>query len=258
MDLNQNYRLLIFFGGLISFSLLEFFISYRERELSRSKRWPHNFLIIFLGSLITKILLPVGLASICLFGQEKSIGLFNIFKTNPWLSIFLSILILDFAIYLQHWYFHKNKYLWKLHRVHHSDVDLDTTSALRFHPLEIMVSIIYKIFLTLLFGFSIESIFIFEIILNFMAMFNHSNLYIPKKTESILRLFFVTPQMHIVHHSIERFESDTNYGFNFSFWDRIFKTYSEKFTSSGIIGNKKFRSSNEHSIFQILIQPFKS
>lgn len=255
--LMEEYRIYIFFFGLIFFSALEFFISYRKRELKRSSRWPHNILIIFAGSLIARVLFPSGLAVICLWAQGSGFGFFNLFEFPFVVEIILSILILDMAIYWQHWAFHKNKFLWKLHRVHHSDVDLDTTSALRFHPFEIIISLGYKAILIILFGFSAESIFLFEIILNFMAMFNHSNLSIPSKIEKYLRYFIVTPQMHIIHHSIERFESDTNYGFNFTFWDRAFKSYSDVFKSRGIIGNKKFRLSKDHSILQIMTQPFK-
>ena len=165
-------------------------------------------------------------------------------------------IILDLAIYFQHLLFHKNRFLWKLHRVHHSDIDLDTTSALRFHPLEIALSLFFKAILIFIFGFSMEAIFVFEIILNFMSMFNHSNLHIPVKVEKILRWIIVTPQMHIIHHSTEQYESDTNYGFNFSFWDRIFKTYISKFMSKGIIGNKKYRTDKDHHMWDLLKQPF--
>ncbi len=256
--MGNELRVQIFIFGLVLFSILEFFISYRKRDLPRIQRWPHNFIMIFIGSLAAKLIFPLGMGAISTYTKSIGLGLFNFFEIPFIIEILLSIFILDFAVYLQHLIFHKVHFLWRFHRVHHSDIDLDTTSALRFHPIEIIISLIYKCIWILAFGFSLESILIFEIILNFMAMFNHSNIYIPARLEKVLRIFIVTPQMHIIHHSVEQYESDTNYGFNFSFWDRALKTYSKKFTSSGMIGNKRFRTSKEHNILEILKQPFSS
>lgn len=201
-------------------------------------------------------MIPYGLAYISILCNEKQWGLFHQVNLDGVTELILSLFILDFAIYWQHLLFHKNKWLWKLHRVHHSDIDLDTTSALRFHPLEIFISMIYKVVLVFTLGLSVESILVFEIVLNFMAMFNHSNLMLPAVLERWLRFFIVTPQMHIIHHSVEQYESDTNYGFNFPFWDRIFRTYTDEFSSQGIIGQKKFRSKRDHSLTEMLKQPF--
>jgi sterol desaturase/sphingolipid hydroxylase (fatty acid hydroxylase superfamily) len=200
--------------------------------------------------------MPIGLAGIALKMQEDQFGLFFRLQLPEYLEIFLSILILDLAIYFQHILFHKISFLWPLHRVHHSDIDLDFTSALRFHPLEIIFSFGYKLLFIYLFGISFLAVLIFEIILNFIAMFNHSNINIHTRFEGILRLFVVTPQMHIIHHSIKKNESDSNFGFNLSIWDRLFKTYTKKFISNGRIGNSRFQKSEDQKIIELIKQPF--
>jgi len=253
-----KYRLFIFIAVLVGFSIVEFFFSYRKRSLTRISRWPHNFIILLISTLFLKVVLPTGLIYFVSLAQTKTLGLFNLININFFLEILISLILLDLAIYWQHRIFHQVSIFWKIHRVHHSDVDLDATTALRFHPIEIILSMFYKILLVLILGLSLESILIFEIILSSMAIFNHSNLYIPAKLESVLRLFIVTPQMHIIHHSVEQFESDSNYGFNLSIWDKIFKSYSPKFLSDGLIGNKRFRSSQDNKILNLLKQPFSS
>jgi sterol desaturase/sphingolipid hydroxylase (fatty acid hydroxylase superfamily) len=142
--------------------------------------------------------------------------------------------------------------------VHHADVDLDVSSALRFHPLEILLSVGYKLAIVLLLGIGPEALVVFEVILSSMAMFNHSNLHIPFKLEKVLRLFIVTPQLHIIHHSVYRKESDMNYGFNLSLWDRLFRTYQKEFSTSGQIGQSYYREKIEHNFKKILLLPFVS
>ena len=173
------------------------------------------------------------------------------------LSLILGLIIFDLAIYLQHILVHKVDFLWCFHRVHHTDVDLDLTSALRFHPVEILFSLMYKILIILIFGLSVETVLIFEILLNFMAMFNHANIAIHPRCERVLRYFVVTPQMHIIHHSVERGESDRNYGFNLSIWDRLFKTYQKAFDSNQLIGQETNRAIADQALIKLLIQPFK-
>lgn len=255
--MNPEMRIIFFAGGLFVFSFLEFFFEYRERTHSRKVRWLSNFSLIFLGSICVKVLLPSGLAIISLYAKENSFGLFNVIDLNHGVALVLSVILLDFLIYFQHVLSHKVNFLWRFHRVHHADVDLDTTSALRFHPLEILFSIGYKALLVILFGFSVEAIFLFEIILNFMAMFNHSNIGLPRSIEKALRLLIVTPQMHIVHHSVHQKESDTNYGFNFSIWDRLFRTYKYELDDKSLVGQRYYRSAKEHKLVALLTLPFK-
>lgn len=249
-------RAIVFIFLLLFLSCAEYFFPYRARVLRRIERWPGNLIIIILDSVLLKILFPLGIMGIAKWAENSHWGLFNNIEGPRILFYILSFVFLDGAIYAQHVLSHKWNFFWRFHRVHHSDLDLDMTSALRFHPIEILFSTIYKIGLVLIFGIPSEVVIAFEIVLNGMAMFNHSNFAIPHKIEKILRLFFVTPQMHIIHHSIEKNESDANYGFNFSCWDFLFKTYIPRFLSSGIIGQKKFNRKEDQKISSLLIQPF--
>jgi sterol desaturase/sphingolipid hydroxylase (fatty acid hydroxylase superfamily) len=253
---SSSLRLILFFSILFLFAFLEVFVPYRKRNLKRKDRWVSNFFLIAIANLLVKVSIPVGLITLADLFKEKGFGLFNIFEVNVYASILISIVLLDFLIYLQHIIAHKVSFLWKFHRVHHTDVDLDVTSALRFHPVEILFSIFYKLFFIFIFGIRPESVLVFEMILSSMAMFNHSNLHLPDRFESILRLLFVTPQMHIMHHSVKRHESDKNFGFNFSVWDRLFKTYIKDFEDSDKIGQNYFRKKEDQSLKNLLIQPF--
>jgi len=254
---DQLIRLTFFITGLVGFSLLEFLTSYRQINLKRVERWPANLALIAVGTLLVKIVLPSGLIFLSDYIQHNQWGFLNFFNFNSVVLLVFTLALMDFSIYIQHIIFHKIGFFWRFHRVHHADIDLDTTSALRFHPIEILFSIFYKIIVILLLGASAESIFIFEILLNFTAMFNHSNIKLPKFLETLIRLIIVTPQMHIVHHSVLKEESDTNYGFNFSFWDRLFHTYQADFKGSDLVGQEYYRSANEHGILALLALPFK-
>lgn len=252
-----SLRLTIFISTAVCLGVLERFYSYRTRSVLRFQRWPSNLTIGLIDIVTIRIIFPLGLVGVAGWGKVNHVGLFNYFNFNDIFSSILGFLILDLAIYFQHVYSHKWKFLWRFHRVHHTDLDLDLTTAIRFHPIEILFSAMFKILLVFLFGISPEVILFFEIVLSSMAMFNHSNLFIPHKLEKKLRLFFVTPQMHIVHHSVERFESDTNFGFNFSCWDFIFRTYRDVFSSSGRIGQKGYEDIDSQGVAQLLIQPIQ-
>lgn len=254
--MDQSLRFIIFTTALLSFAALEVFFSYQKRKLTRRERLPGNFGLILSSSLLQQAVFPLGLIYFANLSSEKSIGLLNLFELPTLIKLIASLIILDLAIYVQHVLSHRIDILWNFHRVHHTDVDLDTTSALRFHPVEIFLSSLYKAALILILGVNAEAIFIFEIILNFTAMFNHSNIYIPKKIENFTRFFVVTPQMHIIHHSVEQAESDTNYGFNLSIWDRIFRTYTPEFKSAGLIGQTYNRKSEEQGFWALLKLPF--
>ena len=221
------------------------------------ERWPSNLGLIAVDNLLVKFILPLGLVGFCEQAQRMNIGLLNYFKLD---SIFWSIgsfLFLDFAIYLQHILSHKWKFFWRFHRVHHSDTDLDLTSGLRFHPGEILISTFYKMIIVLLLGISPNTFLVFEIVLNTMAMFNHSNIFLPSTIEPYLRKLIVTPQMHIVHHSVLKCDSDKNFGFNLSLWDRFFKTYAKNFSSTDQIGQKGLESADDQPFFKLVIQPFQ-
>jgi sterol desaturase/sphingolipid hydroxylase (fatty acid hydroxylase superfamily) len=175
-------------------------------------------------------------------------------------SFILSLLVLDLAIYIQHRVFHRVPILWLLHRVHHSDESFDVTTALRFHPLEILLSFLFKWCLISSFGISVQAFLTFEVILNFSAMFNHSNFKLPKNIEFILSMILVTPSYHRVHHSLERDHINSNYGFCLSFWDRIFRSYvsyGDQDQRSMKIGLKEYAGQKGQSFSQLMRQPFE-
>ena len=253
-----KYRLIIFLSFFIILTILELLFSYRVRVLSRVTRWTVNLKMIFIDSIFIKLILPSGLIGIAIWAKLHNVGIFNYYKITGIYSGILTFIFFDLAIYFQHVFSHKWNLLWKFHQVHHTDPDLDVTTGLRFHPVEMLYSLIYKICLILILGANTTSLIIFEIVLNSMSMFSHANLYIPEKIEKILRLVFVTPQMHIIHHSVLQKESDTNFSFNFSLWDYLFRTYTSKFESNGIIGQENYFGADKQTFKFLLKQPFDS
>lgn len=226
---NENIiRLSIFFGLFALFALIEAFVPRRPRAQTRAKRWTTNWAISLINTgtiYLMGLLMPLLAVGAAYDAAANGWGLFNALNWPGWLEITLAVLILDFAIWFQHLITHKIPFLWRFHRVHHSDRDLDVTSALRFHPLEIAFSMTLKIGLVYLLGPAGLAVVLFEIILNGTAMFNHANMRLPKGLDAVVRTVLVTPDMHRVHHSDIRAEHDSNYGFAMSIWDRMFRTY---------------------------------
>ena len=221
-------RLSIFLGLFAVLALVEARWPRRARTQARSARWVTNWAIVILDSLVLRLLaivLPLLAVGAAIDAQGKGWGLFNITGLPGWLEVLLAVLILDALIWAQHLVMHKVPALWRLHRVHHADRDFDVTTAIRFHPVEILISMLIKIGAVYVLGASPWAVLIFEVVLNGMAMFNHANLALPAPVDRALRLLVVTPDMHRVHHSIHRDEHDSNYGFNLSLWDRLFGTY---------------------------------
>ncbi len=222
-------RLAAFAGIFLIMALLELALPRRRLRYSKARRWFTNVAVGAIDSLIVRLMgafvVPLAAVSTALYVEAQGWGLFNWLDWPVWLEITLAVILLDLAIYGQHVASHKIPVLWLLHRVHHSDVDFDVTTAVRFHPVEIALSMLYKIVLVLILGPAPVAVVIFEIILNGCAMFNHANLALPGWLDRSLRLILVTPDMHRVHHSVIHAEHDTNYGFNLSIWDRIFGTY---------------------------------
>lgn len=210
-------------------ALLELAIPKRELGFERQRRWLTNLTIVGLGILFVRLLgliaAPLVAVAAAMLAETNGWGLLNQLALPAWFEIALAILILDFAIWLQHLISHKVPLFWRLHRMHHADVDIDVSTALRFHPIEIGLSMLYKVGWVLLLGPAALAVVLFEIILNGCAMFNHANVDLPPWLDRVLRTVLVTPDMHRVHHSIIRREHDSNYGFNLSIWDRLFGTY---------------------------------
>ena len=221
-------RLGVFLGLFAVFATLEAFAPRRERVQTRKARWFTNLSITVLDTLALRALalaLPFLAVGAALDAGRMGWGLFNQLGWPVWIEVVLAILLLDFAIWAQHLVTHKVPLFWRFHRVHHADRDFDVTTALRFHPVEILASMLLKIGLVYLLGPAAVAVVLFEIILNGTALFNHSNLRLPLGLDRAVRLILVTPDMHRVHHSVHRYEHDSNYGFALSIWDRIFGTY---------------------------------
>ncbi len=228
MEHESAIRLSVFLGLFALFAALEALAPRRARSQPRSTRWVTNWGITFLNTVALRALafgLPLLAVGAAMDAAANGWGLLNHVDWPAWLEITGAVLFFDFAIWAQHLITHKVPLLWRLHRVHHADRDLDVTTAIRFHPVEIALSMLLKIGLVYLIGPAALAIILFEIILNGTAMFNHANLALPQRLDRVLRLILVTPDMHRVHHSTLRYEHDSNYGFALSIWDRMFRTY---------------------------------
>ncbi|MBE1282890.1 MAG: sterol desaturase family protein [Rhodobacteraceae bacterium] len=228
MENETLIRFGVFLGLFAVFAMAEAWAPRRPRQLPRHSRWVTNVSITILNTLTLRALafgLPLLAVGAAMDAGQQGWGLLNAFALPAWLEVIAAILILDLVIWAQHLITHKIPVLWRLHRVHHADRDMDVTTAVRFHPVEIALSMILKIGVVYVLGASPLAVILFEIILNGTAMFNHSNLKLPLALDRGLRLVLVTPDMHRVHHSVHRTEHDSNYGFALSIWDRLFGTY---------------------------------
>jgi len=215
----------VFAGVLILMALLEMFIPRRRLRLSRIERWPANLGIVAFNALLMRLLIPMGAMGVAAWTEMHDAGLLHALPLPDGAKVFLAVVLLDLAIYAQHVLFHAVPVLWRLHMVHHADRDIDVSTGLRFHPIEILLSMAIKMAVILALGASPLAVLIFEVLLNGMAMFNHGNVRLPLRLDGTLRLLLVTPDMHRVHHSVIRRETNSNYGFNLSCWDRLFHTY---------------------------------
>jgi sterol desaturase/sphingolipid hydroxylase (fatty acid hydroxylase superfamily) len=210
---------------LAAVALAEIAFPRRRLTVSKLRRWASNLGIVFLNGALVRVLLPVTAAAFAVLAASRGWGVFNNFAVPIWLAVLASVVILDFAIYLQHVMFHAVPLLWRLHRMHHADLDFDVTTGARFHPIEIILSMLIKFAVIAVIGAPAVAVIIFEVLLNATAMFNHGNVRLPMGLDRVLRLFVVTPDMHRVHHSIEDHETNSNFGFNLPWWDRLFGTY---------------------------------
>lgn len=219
-----SVRLSFFFGIFGLMALWEIIAPRRSLKISRAVRWTNNLGLVFLNSFVLRLIFPaaVGVAA---FAVGNNWGLLNYFEVPLPLAVVVSVVAMDFVIYLQHLLVHAAPTLWRLHRVHHADLDYDVTTGARFHPIEIILSMLIKFAAIVVLGPPVVAVIIFEVILNALAMFNHGNVGLPLALDRVLRFIIVTPDMHRVHHSVEDNEANSNFGFNLSLWDRIFGTY---------------------------------
>ncbi|MES9850976.1 MAG: sterol desaturase family protein [Candidatus Thiodiazotropha sp. L084R] len=225
LDYELTIRLSIFFAIFALMAIWEISLPCRQLNFSRSRRWSSNLGIVVLNSLVLRLLFPAAAVGFAAFTSEKGWGLLNEISLPLWLNVVIAVILMDMVIYLQHVMVHAIPALWRLHRVHHADPDYDLTTGARFHPIEILLSMLIKITTIAALGPSVMAVLIFEVVLNSMAMFNHGNVSLPQRFDRILRWLVVTPDMHRVHHSVIPKETNSNFGFNLSIWDRLMGTY---------------------------------
>jgi len=253
-------RLGLFLLAFIVLALWETLCPRRPLNFSRPQRWFSNLSLSLLNQLALRLCFPVLAMGFALVAQQRGWGLFNIIGAPAVVAIVICFVLLDFAIYIQHRVFHRVQWLWRLHRVHHTDMDFDVTTAVRFHPVEIVLSMAIKMTLVVLLGVPPETVLAFELVLNFTALFNHSNISIPLKLDRLLRLIVVTPDMHRVHHSVIPAETDSNFGFNLPWWDYLLKTYCAQPAQGHhgmTLGLEEYRREDELSLPRLLLQPFR-
>jgi len=254
-------RIGVFVGVLVAMMVLEALLPRRKRTLGRGVRWTANLGIVVIDTVVARLLIPLPPAAAAVWAAENGFGLFNTTNLPEIPMIVFCILFLDLAIYWQHVVFHKVPILWRLHRMHHADTDFDVTTGIRFHPIEIILSLLIKIALVLAIGIPAEAVIAFEIVLNASAMFNHANLKLPLWLDRLLRTVVVTPDMHRVHHSWYWQETDSNYGFCLSIWDRLFRTYTPQPRDGHegmIIGLQDFRGAENRGLLGLLKIPFRN
>lgn len=251
-------RLGVFVSILLLMMSAEALFPRKTRVMGRAHRWTSNLLLIVIDGLFVRLLFPIVAVGVAIIAADKNWGFFNIFDLPIWLEIILAIIILDMMIYWQHVASHHIPFLWAMHKVHHADRDIDVTTGSRFHPIEIGLSMAYKMVLVIILGAPVLAVILFELILNGCAMFNHSNVKLPLKFDRILRRFIVTPDMHRVHHSTIASETNSNYGFSLSLWDRIFGSYTAQ-PSQGhdgmVIGLKEYQNDGPASLTWSLLLP---
>jgi sterol desaturase/sphingolipid hydroxylase (fatty acid hydroxylase superfamily) len=261
MPINEvTVRLGAFIGVFTMMALWEVAAPRRPRSYPRAKRWPSNLAIAALNTGLVRILLSATAVSLAALCTQRGWGLLNNLPLSSWCRIITSVILLDLAIYLQHVMFHAVPALWRVHRMHHTDLDFDVTTGARFHPIEIILSMLIKFGIIAVIGASAPGVLIFEVLLNATSMFNHGNVRIPVGLDRYLRWLVVTPDMHRVHHSIVVAETDSNFGFNLPWWDRLLGTYRAQPAAGHegmTIGIEQFRVGRELWLDRMLLQPFR-
>ncbi len=259
LDNELLIRLGLFAGILVLVASWEGVAPRRRRAFSRWRRWPNNFGIVALNTVAVRLLFPTAAVGTAWFAEERGWGLFNALDAPVAVAVVASVLALDLLIYLQHVLFHAVPALWRLHRMHHADLDVDFTTGVRFHPIEIVLSMVIKLGAVAALGAPAVAVVVFEVLLNATAMFNHGNIGIPKPVDRLLRWIVVTPDMHRVHHSVLPRETNSNFGFNLPWWDRLFGTYRDQPAEghAGMtIGIEQFRQASDMRLDRMLLQPF--
>ena len=254
-------RLAAFFAVFTAMALWELLAPRRPLGVGRVVRWPSNLGVLLVDAVAVRLLIPTAAVGVALVAAGHGFGLFHVLGLPPWFAALAGFLVLDLVIYGQHVLFHHVPWLWRLHRMHHADLDIDVSTGGRFHPIEILLSMLIKMATVGLLGIPVAAVVAFEVALNATSMFNHSNVAMPAWLDRIVRLIVVTPDMHRVHHSVLRQETDSNFGFNLPWWDRLFGTYraEPRAGHDGMtIGLPVFRNPGELRLDRLLTQPFRA
>jgi len=252
-------RLGMFLGVLLIMMLSEALFP-RRPEQFRRRRWPANIGLVVLNTVVLRLILPGATVALAIWTEHNHVGLLNLISLPDGLSLLLAVVTLDMLIYWQHRFSHSIPMLWRFHRLHHADTMIDVTTGARFHPVEILFSLALKLLAIFLLGPSAWAVIIFEVLLNATAMFNHSNINLPLKLDSLIRKLFVTPDMHRVHHSVFAREYNQNFGFNLAVWDYLFNSYTAQPQGGHLqmqIGLPYFRADTEAGLIAMLRQPFR-
>jgi sterol desaturase/sphingolipid hydroxylase (fatty acid hydroxylase superfamily) len=253
-------RLSAFVGILAVMAVWEWLSPRRGQEIGRTRRWPSNLGIVAVNTVVVRLVFPVAAVGTALLAEARGWGLFQALEAPIWLAIPASVILLDLAIYFQHVLFHAVPVLWRLHRMHHADLEFDVTTGLRFHPIEILLSMGTKLGVVAALGTPAVAVLVFEVLLNATSMFNHGNVRLPAGIDRVLRRIVVTPEMHRVHHSIVPGETNSNFGFNLPWWDRLLGTYRAQPAAGHegmTIGIEQFRNARELGLDRMLLQPFR-
>lgn len=251
-------RLTFFLGVLAAMAVWEVSAPRRRRDIPRLLRWTNNLGIVVIDTILVRLTFPLVAVGLAVLAEERGWGLMNVLDLPGWVAFLGAVLVLDLAIYLQHVMFHAVPALWRLHRMHHADLEYDVTTGLRFHPVEILLSMGIKLAVVAAMGPPAVAVLVFEVLLNATAMFNHGNVRLPTKIDRILRLVVVTPDMHRVHHSVHPAETNSNFGFNLPWWDRLLGTYraQPRAGHEGMtIGIEQFRTTRDLWLDRMLLQP---
>jgi sterol desaturase/sphingolipid hydroxylase (fatty acid hydroxylase superfamily) len=241
-------------------ALWELLAPRRPQQIGRLKRWPANLGVAALNAVVIRLILPTATVAVALFAEAHGWGLFRVWAPPAWLSVLASLILLDLTIYLQHVLFHAVPMLWRIHRMHHADLEFDVTTGVRFHPIEVLLSMALKLGVVAALGVPPIAAMTFELVLNATSMFNHGNVVIAERVDRVLRWVVVTPDMHRVHHSIVARETNSNFGFNVPWWDRLFGTYQAQPRSGHqamTIGIEQFRDPVEVRLDRMLLQPLR-
>ena len=253
-------RLAAFAGVFVVMAAWEILAPRRGQKLGRGGRWPGNFGVVVLDTVLVRLVFPTTAVGLALLAEARGWGLFHALDLPAWLNVLLAVAALDLVIYLQHVLFHAVPLLWRLHRMHHADLEIDLTTGARFHPIEILLSMGLKLGVVAALGAPGVAVLAFELLLNATSTFNHSNVRMPGWLDRCLRWIVVTPDMHRVHHSIVVRETNSNFGFNLPWWDRLFGTYRAQPAAGHeamIIGIEQFREPAEQRLDRMLTQPFR-